>query len=89
MKLVNYPTSLVKDAVGTYRFDGGFTVRFAIEGPAFMVRFANGDGCRLVTEDRRVFFCEGDVDHFEFVRDAAGAVSGVLNDGTDRGTRIK
>ena len=86
--LVDYPSSLVRDAVGTYQFDDGFEMRVVMLKGVFSLQFPNGRGCPLVTEDRRVFFCDGDVDYLEFVRDGSRRVTHVLNNGTDKGLRV-
>lgn len=89
LRLVNYPLSLVADAAGTYRFQDGFEIRLAVERGVFTLVFPDGEGCALVTEDRTTFFCDGDIDRLQLVRDAAGQVVHVLNHNTDRGDRIR
>jgi hypothetical protein len=66
---VNYPVSLVADGAGTYRFQDGFEIRLAVERGVFRLVFPDGESCALVTEDRTTFFCEGDVDRLQFVRE--------------------
>ena len=44
-----------------------------------MVKFGKDQGCELVTEDRRVYFCQGEVERVEFVRDASGKVTGLTS----------
>ena len=43
-----------------------------------MRRFED-NACALVTEDRRIFICESDIDRTEFVRDASGKVTGLID----------
>jgi len=86
--LIDYPLPLVADTVGIYRFDDGFRLTMAIEQGKFRLKFNDGKSCNLVTENRDTFFCEGDIDHFEFIRDGRGAVTHVLNNRTDIGIRM-
>lgn len=88
LNLIAYPLSVVRDAAGTYRFDDGFELTVAIVEGQFSLQFPDGKRCVLVTEDKVTFFCDGDIDRLEFVRDASGAVTHVLNNRTDRGLRI-
>jgi hypothetical protein len=76
------------DAPGTYRFEDGYEVRLAIEGGKLSVKFDDGGGCELVTTDRRTYFCEGDTFRIEFVRDAAGRVTG-LTDNLEPARKIR
>jgi mono/diheme cytochrome c family protein len=85
LKLVDYPLSLVRDAVGTYRFEDGFELRTAIANGVFQLKAPDGSGCRLVSEDRQTFFCEGDIDRLEFIRTPGGTVTHVVNNRTDIG----
>jgi len=73
------PVAELKDTVGTYRFDDGATLRIVIEGNRLRLKFDGDNGCDLVTTDRHVYFCEEDIDRLEFVRDATGQVTGVMN----------
>jgi hypothetical protein len=86
LKLVSVPLSELTDAPGTYRFDG-FELRIAIEDGKLKVKLDDG-GCDLVTEDRRTYFCQDDIDRIEFVRDAAGKITGML-DNMERGKKIR
>jgi len=79
VKLVSVPLAEIKDTLGTYRFDDGFQIDIAIENGKFMVKFTKDEGCELVTEDRRVYFCQGQPEKVEFVRDASGKVTGLVN----------
>ncbi|HXT69319.1 MAG TPA: c-type cytochrome [Vicinamibacterales bacterium] len=79
IKLVSTPLAELKDTVGTYRAEDGFQFDIAIENGKFMVKFSKDDGCELVTENRRVYFCQGAVERIEFVRDASGKVTGLTN----------
>jgi mono/diheme cytochrome c family protein len=79
VKLVNPPIADLKDTVGTYRAEDGFTFDIAIEHGKFMVKFTKDQGCELVTEDRRVYFCQSEVERIEFVRDASGKVVGLTS----------
>ena len=85
--LVSVPVSTLRDTVGTYRFEDGFEIRVVIENGTFKLKF-DQDGCNLVTTDRRVFFCDGDIDRLEFVRDASGRVTGLINN-LDPGVKIR
>ena len=87
--LMTYPLRMVEGAVGTYRFDDGFRLRTVIEEGKFRLKFPDGKGCDLVTENQLTFYCEGDIDHLEFVRDRSGAVTHVLNNRTDIGIRVE
>jgi mono/diheme cytochrome c family protein len=78
LKFVPVPLDELKDAPGTYRFDDGFEVRIAIEGGKLNVKFDSG-GCELVTTDRKIYFCQGEIERIEFVRDASGKITGMLN----------
>jgi hypothetical protein len=80
--------ALVADALGTYRFGSGWQISPVIEGGKFRVKFDDGNSCPLLTEDRKTFACEGDVDHVEIVPDGKGAVTHVLNLGVDIGVRV-
>ncbi len=79
VKLVSVPLAELKDTVGTYRLEDGFQFDIAIQNGKFIVKFGKDGGCELVTEDRRVYFCESEVERVEFVRDAAGKVTGLLS----------
>jgi hypothetical protein len=35
--------------------------------------------CELVTADRRIYLCQTEIDRIEFVRDAAGRITGLVN----------
>jgi len=87
--LMTYPLRMVEGAVGNYRFDDGFRLRTVIEEGKFRLKFPDGKGCDLVTENQLTFYCEGDIDHLEFVRDRSGAVTHVLNNRTDIGIRVE
>jgi mono/diheme cytochrome c family protein len=86
--LVNNNLAMLESAVGTYRFDDGFQLRTVIEQGKFRLKFSDGTGCDLVTEDQLTFYCEGDIDYLEFVRDRNGVVTHVLNNRTDIGIRV-
>jgi mono/diheme cytochrome c family protein len=75
LKLVPVPIDQLKDTVGTYRFEDGFRVDVLIEKNTLIARIG-GESCELVTEDRRVYFCQGQIERVEFVRDASGPVTG-------------
>ena len=62
LKLVSVPLAELKDTVGTYRFEDGFQVRIAIENGKLMREVRQRQGCELVTEDRRVYFCQGEIE---------------------------
>jgi mono/diheme cytochrome c family protein len=92
-KPVDFDLSLVADAVGTYRFESGWQITLVIErrtyqGQTFRVRFDDGNTCELLTEDRKTFACEGDVDRIEIVRDSAGKVTHILNLGVAIGLKV-
>ena len=76
--LVPLPMADLEDAPGTYRFEDGFEIRLALEKRKLLVRY-DDQSCELVTTDRRVYFCQGDIDRIEFVRDSAGRITGILN----------
>jgi hypothetical protein len=78
-KLVSAPLAELKDTVGTYRLEDGFQVDIAIENGKFMLKFAKDRGCELVTEDRRIYFCQGEIERLAFVRDASGRVTGLTS----------
>jgi mono/diheme cytochrome c family protein len=78
LKLVPVPLDELKDAPGTYRFEDGFEIRIAIEAGKLNVKF-DGGGCELVTTDRKTYFCQGEIERIEFVRDTAGKITGMLN----------
>ena len=78
LKLVSVPVADLKDTVGTYRFDDGFLLDIAIENGKLTSK-ADGNSCVLVTEDRRLYFCQGESERLEFVRDASGKVTGLLS----------
>ena len=78
LKLVSVPVADLKDTVGTYRFEDGFLLGIAIENGKLMVKLPK-DSCELVTEDRRLYFCKGEFDRIEFVRDASGKVTGLTS----------
>ncbi|MSO49055.1 MAG: hypothetical protein EXQ49_04010 [Acidobacteria bacterium] len=59
-----------------------------IEQGKFRLKFNDGTGCDLVTENYETYYCEGDIDHLAFVRDRSGAVTHVLNNRTDIGIRV-
>jgi hypothetical protein len=59
------------------------------ENRTFMVTFPDGNACALVTENRRSFFCDGDIDHVTFVRGSTGRVTQAINNNTDIGARIR
>jgi mono/diheme cytochrome c family protein len=78
----------VRDAVGRYRFEDGFELSFAIENGKFVGRV--GDRPRpseMTTTDGRVF--DWDVDHVEFIRDAQGRVTGLINNRADPARKIR
>ena len=77
LKLLTVPVAELKDTVGTYRFDDGFQLGVAIENGKLMLKIGK-QTCEAVTEDRRVYFCQGETDRVEFVRDASGRVTGLL-----------
>jgi mono/diheme cytochrome c family protein len=87
-KPVDFDLSLIRDAVGAYRFGSGWQISLVIEDGKFREKFSDGNSCQLLTEDKKTFACEGEVDHFEIVRDARGAVSHILNTGVDIGVRV-
>ena len=89
LKLQEFSIAAMRDTVGVYRFEDGAEVRVAIVGGRLSLRFNNGGRCPLVTEDGKVFFCDGDVDRLEFVRDAVGHVTAVINNRTDVGQRVR
>ena len=76
--LVPLPMAELRDAPGTYRFEDGFEMRIAIESGALKLKY-DETNCTLVTTNRRVFFCQGDIDRIEFTRDAAGRITGLVN----------
>jgi mono/diheme cytochrome c family protein len=78
VKLVSMPLAELKDMTGTYRFESGFQLDIAIERGKFMQKFSKTEGCELTTEDRRIYYCHGDIEPIEFVRDASGKVTGLL-----------
>jgi mono/diheme cytochrome c family protein len=78
VKLVSVPIADLKDTIGTYRFEDGFLLGVAIENGKLMLKLPK-DSCELVTEDRRLYFCKGEFDRIEFVRDAAGKVTGLTS----------
>jgi mono/diheme cytochrome c family protein len=79
VKLVSTPLAELEDTVGTYRFEDGFQFDIAIENGKFMVKFSKTEGCELVTEDRRIYFCQAEMERAEFVRDGSGKVTGLLS----------
>ena len=88
--LVAADAALVRPAVGTYRFDSGFEIRVIVEGAKARLGFPGGNTCDLVTENQKVFQCSDSAeDQIEFVRDATGQVTHIMNNGADRGGKIK
>lgn len=79
VKLVPLPLAELKDAPGTYRFEDGFEARLVLEGGKLQVKFEDGGGCELVTTDRKTYFCPGDIFRIEFVRDATGRITGLVD----------
>ena len=79
LKPVNLTTSEVKDFLGTYRYGHDTDGEVVFEKGTLKIRFADGNGCTLVTEDKRVFGCVGELPGIEFVRDASGKVTGLLD----------
>ena len=79
----------MRDTIGRYRFEDGFELQVAITKGRLSMRFGSGGGCPLVTDDGKIFFCDGDIDRLEFVRDPAGHVTSVINNHTDVGQRIR
>lgn len=88
LKLLPVPLSELKDAPGSYRFEDGWTIDIVIESGKLRLKFDDRNKCELMTTDRRVYFCEGDIDRLEFVRDASGRITGVTNN-LDPGRKIK
>ena len=88
-KRQEFSLAAMRDTVGVYRFEDGFEVRVAIVRGRLSLRFKDGGRCPLETEDGKIFFCDGDIDRLEFVRDAAGHVTSVINNRTDAGQRIR
>jgi len=89
LKPVAFDLSLLSDAVGAYRFESGWQISLVIEERTFRIRFDDGNSCELLTEDKKTFACEGDVDRIEIVRDRAGAVTHILNNGVAIGVRVR
>jgi len=79
----------MRDTIGRYRFEDGFELQVAITKGRLSMRFGSGGGCPLVTDDGKIFFCDGEIDRLEFVRDPAGNVTSVINNHTDVGQRIR
>jgi mono/diheme cytochrome c family protein len=79
VKLVSVPLAELKDTVGTYRLEDGVQLNIAIENGKFMVKFSKDQSCELVTEDRRLYYCQGEIERVEFVRNAAGKVTGLTS----------
>lgn len=88
-KPIDVDLSQVADAVGSYRFESGWQIRLVIEGGTFRIRFDDSNSCQLLTEDKKTFACEGDVDRIEIIRDATGAVTHILNLGVAIGLRVR
>lgn len=84
-----FSVASMRDTVGRYRFEDGFELRVAIVKGKLSLRFDNGNACPLSTEDGKIFFCDGDIDRLEFVRDGAGHITSVINNRTDVGQRVK
>jgi mono/diheme cytochrome c family protein len=78
----------VRDAAGLYRFEDGFELSFAIEKGKFVSRAGDdADPCEMTTTDGRVFDC--DIDHVEFIRDAQGRVTGLINNRADPARKVR
>jgi len=78
----------VRDAAGLYRFEDGFELSFAIENGKFVGRAGDDpDPCEMTTTDGRVFDC--DIDHVEFIRDAQGRVTGLINNRADPARKVR
>jgi mono/diheme cytochrome c family protein len=87
---VAYSLADVRDFVGSYRFEDGFTLTFAIESGKFVLKLDGEPACEVVTEDRRHFFCrDNTIDVVEFVRDATGRVTHLLSNNVDPAPRVR
>jgi mono/diheme cytochrome c family protein len=78
LKLVPVPLADLKDAPGTYRFEDGFEIRIVIENGKLSSTWGDAP-CELVTTDRKLYICQGDIERIEFVRDSTGKITGLLN----------
>ena len=88
--LVAADTALVTPAIGTYRFEDGFEIRVLIDRGKAKLGFRGNNTCDLVTENQRVFQCsDTEKDQIAFGRDASGTVTHIMNNGTDRGEKIR
>jgi mono/diheme cytochrome c family protein len=85
---VPFPLASVRDAVGHYRSEGGYLLQVGIRKGVFAL-LDRDDECPLVTEDRRTFLCEGDTFRFEFIRDATGRVTHVVDNRVERAVKVK
>jgi hypothetical protein len=79
---------LEAEAVGRYAFADGFPVVFAIERGRLVARFGEGEASEVFTEDGLRFHVRGEPDVFQFERDAAGRIVGLMASGVDRVTRL-
>lgn len=76
-KLLPVPFNELKDAPGTYRAEDGYQFRIVMESGKLELK-TDGGVCELVTTDRRVYFCQGEIERVEFVRDQSGRITGLL-----------
>jgi mono/diheme cytochrome c family protein len=87
--LREFTVASMRDTVGRYRFEEGLELQVGIGRGRLWMRFQDGNPCALGTTDGKMFSCKDDLDHVEFVRDAAGHVTSLINNRTDVGQRVK
>ncbi|HEX5214158.1 MAG TPA: c-type cytochrome [Vicinamibacterales bacterium] len=87
--LVAFDAGELETAAGTYRFENSYELTISIDRGKLWIGSDPADRCELVTEDRRTFYCDGDIDRIQFLRGANGAVTAIINMNTERGEKIK
>lgn len=76
---------------GTYRFEDGFTFEIKTEKGRLLAGLPGQKGSELFTKDGKLFLVMSDIAALEFVRDAAGRVTGCVDHGYYglKGTKLK